>query len=95
VEGSEDGFFMKLAQREADLFSDYLKGRLAAGAMPVAVCLGVAGLVSEKMGIYGRAGANPAAAKAYFLDFVEINYDPQEGQDPSVIGAVEDLPDGV
>ena len=95
MKGSEDRFLMKLAQHEADLFLDYLNGRLAAGAMPVAVCLGVAGLVSEKMGIAGRAGANPAVAKAYFLDFVEINYDPLEGQDPAEIGTVKDLGDGV
>jgi len=94
VKGSEDGFIMKLAQREADLFSDYLKERLASGAMSVAVCLGVAGIVSERMGIAGRAGANPAVAKAYFLDFVALNYDSPEGQDPSVIGTVEDLGDG-
>ena len=90
-----DNFIMKLAQHEADLFSDYLRERRAAGADPTAVCFGVAGYVSEKMGIAGRAGANPAVAKAYFLDFVEANYDPREGQDPSVIGTVEDLGDGV
>jgi len=95
VKGREDEFVMKLAQQEADLFSEYLKARLAAGAMPVAVNLGAAGIVSERMGISGRAGLNPPAAKAYFLDFVAINYDSPEGQDPSVIGAVEDLNDGV
>jgi len=90
VKGSEDGFIMKLAQRETDLFLDYLNGRLAAGAMPVAVYLGVAGFVSERLGVLGRAGAEPAAAKGYFLNFMAINYDSPEDQDPSVIWTVEE-----
>ena len=95
MSGHADNFIMKLAQHEADLFSDYLMERLAAGAMLLEVCLGVAGNVSERLGVAGRAGADPAAAKAYFLDFVEINYDPVEGQDPAEIGTVKDLGDGV
>lgn len=90
VADMEDRELMALAQIESDLFADYARARIAAGARPSALAFGVIGNSCEQLGKMARAGKDSVAAKAYVLDFVAINFeDPETTQDnPDIIEAI-------